>query len=191
MTIPEATRLVLQSAAQGEGGEIFVLDMGDPIKIMDLARQMIELSGFVPEKDIEISITGLRPGEKLFEELSHHAENLRTTNHPKVMRFVAESLPLRFVQTAIEEFVQCVSTAEPEQIKAMLKSLIPEYQPFAAQPREKPTARGASKPATVGTNKKASRQSSAVLPLPDWLNFGFPQPASVVTTSKNGNASSE
>ena len=136
MTIPEATRLVLQSAAQGEGGEIFVLDMGDPIKILDLARQMIELSGFVPEKDIEISIIGLRPGEKLFEELSHHAENLKATNHPKVMRFVAEPLPLRFVQTAISEFVQCITTAEPEQIKAMLKSLIPEYEPFATPVRQ-------------------------------------------------------
>jgi FlaA1/EpsC-like NDP-sugar epimerase len=130
MTIPEATRLVLQSAAQGEGGEIFVLDMGNPIKIIDLARQMIELSGLVPGSDIEISIIGLRPGEKLYEELSHKGENLRSTDHPKIMRFVTEPLPLAFVKTAIEEFVRCINTAEPGQVKEMLESLIPEYEPF-------------------------------------------------------------
>ena len=130
MTIPEAARLVLQSAAQGDGGEIFVLDMGKPIKIIDLARQMIELSGFVPDIDVEIAITGLRPGEKLYEELSHSGENLRPTEHPKVMRFVAEPLPFTFVQTAIDEFVRCINTAEPWQVKEMLKELIPEYQPY-------------------------------------------------------------
>jgi FlaA1/EpsC-like NDP-sugar epimerase len=130
MTIPEATRLVLQSAAQGQGGEIFVLDMGQPVKILDLARQMIELSGLVPETDIEITFTGLRPGEKLFEELSHKGENLKATDHPKIMRFVTDPLPLSFVKTAIEEFVRCINVAEPEQVKAMLKALIPEYSPF-------------------------------------------------------------
>jgi FlaA1/EpsC-like NDP-sugar epimerase len=139
MTIPEATRLVLQSAAQGDGGEIFVLDMGKPVKILDLARQMIELSGLVPGTDIEIAITGLRPGEKLFEELSHKGENLRPTNHSKIMRFVTKPLPLSFVKTAIEEFVRCINVAEPEQVKAMLKALIPEYRPFGA-PDEKITA---------------------------------------------------
>jgi FlaA1/EpsC-like NDP-sugar epimerase len=132
MTIPEATRLVLQSAAQGDGGEIFVLDMGKPVKILDLARQMIELSGLVPDSDIEINLTGLRPGEKLYEELSHKGENLRPTNHAKIMRFVTTPLPLSFVKTAIEEFVRCINVAEPEQVKAMLKALIPEYRPFGA-----------------------------------------------------------
>jgi FlaA1/EpsC-like NDP-sugar epimerase len=130
MTIPEATRLVLQSAAQGEGGEIFVLDMGKSVKIVDLARQMIELSGLVPEQDIEIQFTGLRPGEKLYEELSHKGENLRSTDHPKIMRFVADPLPFTFVKSAIEEFVKCINDAEPAQVKAMLKALIPEYSPY-------------------------------------------------------------
>ena len=130
MTIPEATRLVLQSAAQGDGGEIFVLDMGKPVKIVDLARQMIELSGLVPGQDIDLQYTGLRPGEKLYEELSHSGENLRATNHPKIMRFVAEPLPFTFVKTAIEEFVRCINDAEPKQVKAMLKALIPEYSPY-------------------------------------------------------------
>jgi FlaA1/EpsC-like NDP-sugar epimerase len=129
MTIPEASRLVLQSAAQGHGGEIFVLDMGKPIKIIDLARQMIELSGYVPEVDIEISITGLRPGEKLFEELSHVGENLKATNHPKIMRFVAEPLPLTFMRTAMDEFIRCINQAPSRKVKEMLQALIPEYQP--------------------------------------------------------------
>ena len=136
MTIPEATRLVLQSAAQGEGGEIFVLDMGNPIKIVDLARQMIELNGLVPERDIEITFTGLRPGEKLYEELSHVGENLRPTDHPKVMRYVSEPLSFTFMQTAIDEFVRCINTAEAWQVKEMLKALIPEYRPFGLEDDE-------------------------------------------------------
>ena len=85
MTIPEASMLVLQSATQGTGGEIFVLDMGKPVKIVDLARQMIELSGLKPDKDIQIEFIGIRPGEKLFEEISHTGENFCTHNpHPKI-----------------------------------------------------------------------------------------------------------
>jgi FlaA1/EpsC-like NDP-sugar epimerase len=132
MTIPEATRLVLQSAALGDGGEIFVLDMGKPVKIVDLARQMIQLSGLIPDSDIEIHVTGLRPGEKLYEELSHKSEDLTATTHPKIMRFVTKALPFTFVKTAIEQFVRCIHVAEPEQVKTMLKALIPEYQPFVS-----------------------------------------------------------
>src|SRR5205085_8961077 len=76
MTIPEAVGLVLQSAAQGQGGEIFLLDMGKPVRILDLARQLIQLSGRVPDQDIRIEFTGLRPGEKLFEELCYEGENV-------------------------------------------------------------------------------------------------------------------
>lgn len=190
MTIPEATRLVLQSAAQGEGGEIFVLDMGDPIKIIDLARQMIELSGLVAEKDIEIEITGLRPGEKLFEELSHHAENLRPTNHPKVMRFVADPLPLKFVRTAIEEFVQCVSTAEPEQIKAMLKSLIPEYQPFALPPENARSERAGSVRPNSLTNGARDMQDPAMFAAVNESKVELAPFARSGTASPNGHASS-
>ena len=86
MSIPEAVGLILQSALQAEGGEIFVLDMGEPVKIADLARQMIELCGFKPEEDIKITFTGLRPGEKLYEEPIHEMENVEPTGHPKIRR---------------------------------------------------------------------------------------------------------
>ena len=84
MSIPEAVGLILQSALQATGGEIFVLDMGEPVKIVDLARQMIELSGFKPDDDIKITFTGLRPGEKLYEEPIHEMENVVATSHPKL-----------------------------------------------------------------------------------------------------------
>jgi len=86
MSISEAVGLILQSAFQAKGGEIFVLDMGEPVKIVDLARQMIELSGFKPDEDIKITFTGLRPGEKLYEEPIHEMENVEATGHPKVRR---------------------------------------------------------------------------------------------------------
>lgn len=130
MTIPEAVGLVLQSAAQGAGGEIFVLDMGKPIKIVDLARQLIELSGLKPEEDIEIEFVGLRPGEKLFEELNHESENVLPTNHPKIMRFVSQPLPLKHVREVLQQLSQHVNEAESNQLKLLLKETVPEYQPY-------------------------------------------------------------
>lgn len=130
MTIPEAVGLVLQSATQGEGGEIFVLDMGKPVKIVDLARQLIELSGLKPEEDIAIEFVGLRPGEKLFEELNHQAENLTPTNHPKILRFVCEPRPLEDVRAQLQRLADKLHEVEPNQLKLMLKEAVPEYQPF-------------------------------------------------------------
>jgi FlaA1/EpsC-like NDP-sugar epimerase len=130
MTIPEASGLVLQAATQGMGAEIFVLDMGKPIKIVDLARQLIELSGLRPEEDIEIEFSGLRPGEKLFEELSHKGENIAPTNHPKILRFISSPQPLDTVRSLMEEINQELYTGDPARLKLLLKKAIPEYQPY-------------------------------------------------------------
>jgi FlaA1/EpsC-like NDP-sugar epimerase len=130
VTIPEAVGLVLQSAAQGQGGEIFVLDMGEPVKIVELARQLIELSGLKPDEDIQIEFTGLRPGEKLFEELSYKGENYVPTNHPKIMRFVADPEPLVNVRETLNRLAAEVHHLERNQIKLRLKEVVPEYEPY-------------------------------------------------------------
>ena len=94
MTIPEACRLVLEAGTMGKGGEIFIFDMGEPVKIADLAKRMIELSGLQVDKDIEIKYTGLRPGEKLYEELLNNKENTKETPHEKFgwRRFVSMTI---------------------------------------------------------------------------------------------------
>ena len=129
MTIPEAVGLVLQSAAQGNGGEIFLLDMGKPVKILDLARQLIELSGRVPDRDIPIEFTGLRPGEKLFEELCYDGENVMPTTHPKIRRLVCRPTPLHRVHHLLNELVRQADLLEPDQLKSLLKWAVPEYRP--------------------------------------------------------------
>lgn len=129
MTIPEAVGLVLQSAALGSGGEIFTLDMGKPVKILDLARQLIELSGFTPDKDIRIEFTGLRPGEKLFEELSYQGERIAPTRHPKIMRFLSEPLPFEEVRGLVLELVEKMNRLGPDELKCFLKWAVPEYRP--------------------------------------------------------------
>ena len=130
MTIPEAVGLVLQSGAQGTGGEIFILDMGEPVKIVDLARQLIELSGLQPEVDIEIEFIGLRPGEKLYEELSHKSENIIATAHPKILRLVCQAEPLDTVERMVDEITSHLQTAEPNKLKLMIKKFVPEYAPY-------------------------------------------------------------
>ncbi|HEX7860437.1 MAG TPA: nucleoside-diphosphate sugar epimerase/dehydratase [Verrucomicrobiae bacterium] len=132
MTIPEAAGLVLQAATQGSGGEIFVLDMGKPVKIVDLARQLIELSGFKPDEDIEIEFVGLRPGEKLFEELSHKGENITPTAHPKIMRFVSDAQALEKVKVIFTSLDDRVHQADAEELKLLLRNAVPEYQPYLA-----------------------------------------------------------
>lgn len=130
MTIPEASMLVLQSAAQGVGGEIFVLDMGKPVRIVDLARQMIELSGLKPGEDIQIEFIGIRPGEKLFEELSHRAENVVPTRHSKILRLIAPPPDLTLLRQRLKRMCFELATAEPLKLKQMLKLSVPEYTPY-------------------------------------------------------------
>jgi FlaA1/EpsC-like NDP-sugar epimerase len=130
MTIPEAVGLVLQSATLGQGGEIFVLDMGKRVKIVDLARQLIELSGLKPDVDIEIKFTGLRPGEKLFEEVNHNTENMGPTEHPKIMRFIGEPLPLETIRQGLLAIHGKAPSMDANQVKLEIQKLVPEYKPY-------------------------------------------------------------
>jgi FlaA1/EpsC-like NDP-sugar epimerase len=132
MTIPEAVGLVLQSCAQGSGGEIFVLDMGKPIRIVELARQMIELSGLEPGRDIEITFTGLRPGEKLFEELQHLKANCSDTAHSRIKRLTSEPATLRNLHTQLHWLSQKLHVVKPDGLKLLLKEILPEYTPSVA-----------------------------------------------------------
>jgi FlaA1/EpsC-like NDP-sugar epimerase len=128
MTIPEACQLVLEAGTMGRGGEIFIFDMGEPVKIIDLAYKMIKLAGLVPEKDIKIKIVGLRPGEKLYEELlNDHAKNL-PTHHDKIM--IAEEVCCEFeiVADQIEELIIAAQVNNSKQIVSKMKQMVPEYK---------------------------------------------------------------
>jgi FlaA1/EpsC-like NDP-sugar epimerase len=130
MTVQEAVGLVLQSATQGNGGEIFVLDMGKLVKIVDVARQLIELSGLKPEIDIEIKLIGLRPGEKLFEEINYDTENMVPTEHPKIMRFTGEPLPFEALRQGLLKIDEKAAEMDSDQIKLGIQQLVPEYKPL-------------------------------------------------------------
>jgi FlaA1/EpsC-like NDP-sugar epimerase len=128
MTIPEASQLVLQAGTMGNGGEIFILDMGQPVRIADLAKDLITLSGLEPGRDIEIRFTGIRPGEKLFEEIAVDAESAEKTRHPKI--FVGRFRPHAWekVQRWMTELDALVD-ARPAQVRAKLADVVPEYGP--------------------------------------------------------------
>ncbi|MHC1719606.1 MAG: polysaccharide biosynthesis protein [Clostridiaceae bacterium] len=128
MTIPEASQLVLQAGAFAKGGEIFILDMGDPVEIYELAKDLIKLSGFEPDKDIEIKITGLRPGEKLYEEILLSEEGLSFTAHDKI--FVAKPLHhnIEFLKEKLEELKFLCEIGHKEEIKEKLGEIVPTYQ---------------------------------------------------------------
>jgi FlaA1/EpsC-like NDP-sugar epimerase len=130
MTIPEAVGLVLQAASQATGGEIFVLDMGQSIKILDVARQLIELSGFQPEVDIEIKYVGLRPGEKLFEELQHKGEQFAETPHKRIYRFVAQPPAAEQVAEWMQQLKANLIPGQRNQVKQFLTQMVPEYTPY-------------------------------------------------------------
>lgn len=128
MTIPEACQLVLEAGAMGEGGEIFVFDMGDSVKIIDLAEKMIRLSGLIPGKDIEIQFTGLRPGEKLYEELLNDKESIITTHHDKIMKAKVIQNNHHYVEDIFVNFKQLITlNSSDNMIVTELKKLIPEY----------------------------------------------------------------
>lgn len=130
MTIPEATQLVLQAGTMGQGGQTMLLDMGEPVKIVDLARDMITLSGYRPDEDIEIEFLGIRPGEKLFEELRTTGEDVLPTHHSKI--FIWQSrigIEGERMEQVLETLRAVCDGAEEEQVRAALKSVVPEYEP--------------------------------------------------------------
>jgi FlaA1/EpsC-like NDP-sugar epimerase len=128
MTIPEACQLVLEAGSMGRGGEIFIFDMGKPVKIIDLANKMIRLAGLVPNKDIEIKIVGLRPGEKLYEELLNDTSKTLPTHHEKIM--IAEELKDDFETLMIEisELITIAHTYNNQEIVAKMKLIVPEFK---------------------------------------------------------------
>ncbi len=127
MTIPEASQLVLQAATMGKGGEIFVLDMSEPVKIVDLARELITLSGFRPGEDIEMVFTGPRVGEKLFEELSIEGEDMQRTRHPKISIWKNIPMDREGLRAGINELVNIAKAQNNSQIVQKIKELVPEY----------------------------------------------------------------
>ncbi len=131
MSIPEAAQLVLQAAAMGGGGEIFVLDMGEPVRIVDLARNMIRLSGY-SESEIRIEFTGLRPGEKLYEELLADAEQTRETPHPKLRIACSRPVDIGFL-ASVRAWLQQAAPADDSTVRKDLAARLPEYTPFLAK----------------------------------------------------------
>jgi len=160
MTIPEASSLVLEAAVIGKGGEIFVFDMGQPVKILDLARKMIQLTGLTPDRDISIRFTGLRPGEKMYEELFKSTENLLPTHHPKILKAQRSVVDVQFNQ----HFSRLLSSALQHDERAvvfLVQHLVPEYQhplgvlePIVALTAEQTPVSYAPEPVKIITNGK-------------------------------------
>ncbi|MEI7566977.1 MAG: UDP-N-acetylglucosamine 4,6-dehydratase family protein [Opitutaceae bacterium] len=162
MTVNEAVGLVLQSATMGEGGEIFVLDMGHPMKIVDLARQLIELSGLEPNTDIEIKYTGLRPGEKLYEELNHKTENMVATEHTKVMRFLSQPQTLEQIQAGLDAVQKSSASGDRDQLKLAIKNVVPEYQPYLSSYSQSPF--GGVAPTSISKGMPVERNEGILPP---------------------------
>jgi FlaA1/EpsC-like NDP-sugar epimerase len=134
MTIPEAVQLVLQAGALGRGGEVFLLDMGEPIRIVEIATDLIRLSGLTVGIDIEIKFTGMRPGEKLYEEMFFSAENVLATEHPKVLRARNGILP-EGIMRRIEALVSSAETEHPDdELRQLLRNLVPDFRPHPTLP---------------------------------------------------------
>ena len=128
MTIPEACQLVLEAGTIGQGGEIFIFDMGKSVKIIDLVRKMIKLYGLTVGKDIEIIYTGLRPGEKLYEELLNDHENTMPTHHPQIMRATVQEFDFEQINNQVNELTTLFSSQNNFDIVSYMKTMVPEYK---------------------------------------------------------------
>ena len=129
MTIPEAVQLVLQASSMGKGGEIFVLDMGEPVRILDLVRNLIRLSGFEPDRDIKIDFVGLRPGEKMFEELKLEGEDVRPTAHGKIRLLTGSRTTFEQMSSWLDELSVLVQAKNVHGLVTKLVMIVPEYWP--------------------------------------------------------------
>jgi len=127
MTMPEASQLVLEAGAMGKGGEIFLFDMGESVKILDLAEKMVKLSGLKPYEDIDIAFTGLRPGEKLYEELLATKENSIETHHPKITKAKVREHDYKVISAAIGDIISSLEKADDMSLVQGIKTLVPEY----------------------------------------------------------------
>jgi FlaA1/EpsC-like NDP-sugar epimerase len=130
MTIPEAAQLVVQAGALDKGGEVFVLDMGEQVKIADLAREMVQLSGLSPGLDISIEYVGTRPGEKLYEELAGVDETLVSTAHPKILRVDGNIAPPANLGDKLAKLKEAAIVMDADKIRGILREIIPTYRPF-------------------------------------------------------------
>jgi FlaA1/EpsC-like NDP-sugar epimerase len=128
MTIPEAVQLVIQAGALAEGGEVFVLDMGEPVKIVELAKSMIRLSGFKPDEDIEIVFTGLRPGEKLYEELLTHTEEVNHTKHKKIFAARVDRPDEYLLNNLLNTVRNAERVYSDSEVVRLLKNVVPEFR---------------------------------------------------------------
>jgi len=141
MTIPEAVQLVLQASVLGQGGDIFVLDMGEQIRVADLARNMIVLSGLVPDRDIHIAFTGLRPGEKLYEELFEESEQVEPTEHSKIRRVLKTSrLGSDRLARSLKDLEQALNHSDDEELIRRLGEVVSTYAPLSFPHAEPPTS---------------------------------------------------
>ena len=127
MTIPEAVQLILQAGAIGKGGEVFILDMGEPVSVLTLAQDLIRLSGLEPERDIEIRFTGMLPGEKLFEELATDDERASRTGHPKIFVGHVKGSNLDALVTGMEALLKAADGVDERAVYEGLRRLIPEF----------------------------------------------------------------
>ena len=159
MTIPEASQLVMQAGAMGEGGEIFILDMGEPVRIVDLARDLITLSGLRPDEDIEIRYSGVRPGEKLFEELSTDAEHAEKTKHPKVLIGRIKTHAWDEISPALDTLLELANSTATDRVRTALGKLVPEYRIPRASSSKSTSPRGEHAIATDDESARVGRST--------------------------------
>ena len=166
MTIPEAVQLVLQAGCLDEGGGIFVLDMGEPVRILHLAEKLITLSGKKPYEDIQITFTGLRPGEKMYEELFNDHENLHSTPHPRIRVAVSQRVGSEFIEEHVGQIIDFIKNRDESALLNKFHELVPGYRrsengspvkvaaPSPMIPTAGPTNDAALTPSTVTTSQR-------------------------------------